>query len=198
MQRPSEKREQAPALQNCSTGMGPDRCAPISQVSNLRSWPHGPAHYLQDAGTYIVTAGTYNHAPFFRGAERLTRLTNCVLELAERYGWSLQAWAVFPNHYHLVGNSQVPESLRCFLRHLHSATAIQANKLDATAGRRVVVRVLGDATHISSVIFVPFELRPSECGPARLGAVRCTISLVLCRMVREEGHALLLSDGLWL
>jgi putative transposase len=36
-----------------------------------------------------------------------------------------------------VGESQNPESLRNFLRHLHSVTAIEANKLEETPGRRV-------------------------------------------------------------
>ncbi len=137
MPQPSEKREQAPARQEnpASDATNPNRCS--SQAHPLRNWPHSPAHRLQDAGTYIVTAGTYNHAPIFRGHKRLTSLTNHILELGERYGWSLQAWAVFPNHYHLVGISKAPESLRSFLRHLHSISAIEANKLDETPGRQV-------------------------------------------------------------
>ena len=137
MPQPSEKREQAPALQEnpaCDEKDGDKRS---SQTIKLRNWPHSPAHHLQYPGTYIITAGTYKHIPIFRGCERLTRLTNHILELAERYRWSLQAWAVFPNHYHLVGSSQAPESLRSFLRHLHSITAIEANKLDESPSRQV-------------------------------------------------------------
>ena len=137
MPRPPEKREQAPALQESPGHRRAHHEISSSPAINLRNWPHSPAHCLRQAGTYMVTAGTYNHVSVFRGAERLTRLTNHVLELAERYGWSLQAWAVFPNHYHLMGDSQTPESLRSFLRHLHSITAIEANKLDGTPGRRV-------------------------------------------------------------
>jgi putative transposase len=136
MLRPKEKREQAPALQEDSRGQT-NREACSSEPIHSQDWPHSPVHRLRDAGTYIVTAGTYRRVPIFRSAERLTRLTNYVLELAERYGWSLQAWAVFPNHYHLVGDSQTPESLRSFLRHLHSISAIEANKSDDTPGRRV-------------------------------------------------------------
>jgi putative transposase len=117
---PSEKREQAPALQN-----------------GLRDWPHSPCHRLRDAGAFIVTAATYKRAPVFASTERLTRLTNCILDLAERYEWSLQAWAVFPNHYHFVGDSQNPQSLRSYLRHLHSISAIEANKSEGAPGRRV-------------------------------------------------------------
>jgi len=132
-----EKPEQAPALQKSAKRNLAATEAPSTGIPNLRSWPHSPVHYLRDPGTYIVTAGTYNHEMIFRGAERLTKLTNQILQLAERYEWSPQAWAVFPNHYHLVGSSQSPESLRSFLRHLHSITAIEMNKSDGTPGRRV-------------------------------------------------------------
>lgn len=103
----------------------------------LRHWPHSPAHDLRNSGTYIVTAATYDHAAVFQSAQRLTLLTNLVLELAERYAWALQAWAVFSNHYHLLGQAQEARSLRPFLRHLHSVTAIAMNKADRTPGRKV-------------------------------------------------------------
>jgi putative transposase len=134
---PSEKREQAPALQEQPPAAQPSRDFGISSAIKLRDWPHSPAHHLQDAGTYIVTAGTYKKAAVFKGANRLTILTNYILEFADRYNWSLQAWAVFPNHYHLVGASEAPESLRSLVRHLHSVTAIEANGWDETPGRRV-------------------------------------------------------------
>ncbi len=137
MPQPSEKREQAPALQEKPTAPQPDREPRPSAAIGLRNWPHSPAHHLRDAGTYIITAGTYKKVAVFKGASRLTVLTNYILELADRYNWSLQAWAVFPNHYHVVGSSQVPESMRSFLRHLHSVTAIEANKSDHAPGRRV-------------------------------------------------------------
>src|SRR6266699_57981 len=136
MPQPSEKREQAPALQEKPTAPQPDREPRPSAAIGLRNWPHSPAHHLRDAGTYIITAGTYKKVAVFKGASRLTVLTNYILELADRYNWSLQAWAVFPNHYHVVGSSQVPESMRSFLRHLHSVTAIEANKSDHAPGRR--------------------------------------------------------------
>jgi len=137
MPQPSEKREQAPALQEQPSVAQSSLDSGTSLPVRLRNWPHSPAHQLREGGTFIVTAGTYNRVPLFRGADRLTKLTNHVLELAGRYGWSLEAWAVFPNHYHLVGGSLYPESLRSFLRHLHSVTAIEANKWDDTPGRRV-------------------------------------------------------------
>jgi putative transposase len=103
----------------------------------LRDWPHGPVHRLGAPGAYIVTSGTYRKEPFFASPARLTFLTNCLLELAEKYGWLLQAWAVSANHYHFVAEPQRQESLRMLVGHLHSATARHINQLDGLDDRKV-------------------------------------------------------------
>ena len=55
-----------------------------------------------------MTASTYLKKPFFTGAKRLEYLCDQLLSLADKYQWQLQAWAVFPNHYHFVGLSPSP------------------------------------------------------------------------------------------
>ena len=86
----------------------------------------------------MVTGGTYLKEPFFRGDDRLDYLCGMLLELAEKYSWQLQAWAVFPNHYHFVGMS-LPTSgtLVQLTRHLHGLTAIETNRWDSEVGRQV-------------------------------------------------------------
>ena len=104
----------------------------------MPEWPHAPVHYLGAQGAYIVTAATYQKHPFFTHSERLDLLQDALLELASRYQWRLQAWAVFPNHYHFVAMAPAdPSTLRELLRHLHSDTARWVNGLDSAAGRRV-------------------------------------------------------------
>ncbi len=73
----------------------------------------------------------------FAGPERLNYLTNKLLELADTLGWRLHAWSVFPNHYHFIADSPHPDRLRKLVRHLHSVTAIQVNKMDGAPGRKV-------------------------------------------------------------
>ncbi len=86
----------------------------------------------------MVTAGTYQKVPHFRSAQRLQLLCDGLLRLANEYGWMLQAWAVFPNHYHFVAVSPPqPESLRHLVRRLHAFTAKKVNQLDGTPGRKV-------------------------------------------------------------
>ncbi|MBI1940633.1 MAG: transposase [Acidobacteria bacterium] len=104
----------------------------------MRDWPHSPVHRLGEACAYMVTAGTYRKQPFFRSPDRLDFLCVTLLDLAEAYGWQLQAWAVLANHYHFVGFSPPdPEALRSLIRKLHSLTAREINRRDHAEGRKV-------------------------------------------------------------
>ncbi|MGB2679254.1 MAG: transposase [Candidatus Acidiferrum sp.] len=109
----------------------------FADESSLRDWPHSPAHRLSLPGAYIVTAGTYQKQKHFNTPALLTRLTNLLLNLAEAHSWMIQAWAVFPNHYHFIAESQKPETLRRLVRELHSCSALELNRQQNAAGRKV-------------------------------------------------------------
>ena len=102
-------------------------------------WPHAPTHQLCEAGTFMVTAGTYGKAHVFRETQRLDVLHRGLLTVARDFDWQLEAWAVYSNHYHFVGRS--PQSgartLSRMLGNLHHKTAAWVNRLDGTPGRRV-------------------------------------------------------------
>jgi len=105
------------------------------------SWPHAPTHKLADGGTYFVTASTYGKAHHFQGADRLVVLQRGLLSLHAQFGWRLEAWAIFSNHYHFIAHTPQETSdattLTAMLRELHSKMARWANCLDKTPGRRV-------------------------------------------------------------
>jgi putative transposase len=103
----------------------------------MSDWPHSPLHRLEQSGTYIVTAATYEQQPFFRSRSRLSFLCEALQKFSVQYDWSLQAWAVFPNHYHFVGTSASGNTLRNLIRRLHSATARELNQKDNQPGRKV-------------------------------------------------------------
>jgi len=104
-------------------------------------WPHAPTHQLSLRGTFFVTAATYQHAHHFRGANRLRVLQRGLLTVAEKFGWQLEAWAVFSNHYHFVAHSPAAAadaaSLPRMLGMLHAKTAGWVNRLEAKPGRAV-------------------------------------------------------------
>jgi putative transposase len=86
----------------------------------------------------MVTSGTYHKEHLFTGPDRLDLLQSSLFRLAAHYQWHLEAWAVFPNHYHFVAQSPAnTESLRRFIRHLHGDTAREVNRLDNSTGRQV-------------------------------------------------------------
>jgi putative transposase len=107
-------------------------------VQESKIWPHAPIHRLSENGTYIVTAGTLHKQHYFRGHAKLTLLETTLLELAEKYGWQLEAWAVFSNHYHFIAHASVANrSMKSMLSHLHSTTASHINTMDGEPNRQV-------------------------------------------------------------
>ena len=100
-------------------------------------WPHAPLHRLGEHGIYFVTAGTYLKQHHFRGADRLAVLHRGLLRVCADFGWRLEAWAVFSNHYHFVAESpSTAENLPTMLGLLHEKTAKWVNKLDKAAERK--------------------------------------------------------------
>ena len=77
----------------------------------------------------------------FRTAERLGVLHRGLLTVACSFGWELEAWAAFSNHYHFIAHSPAAgseaTSLSKMLATLHRRTAIWINRLDGTPGRKV-------------------------------------------------------------
>src|SRR5881296_2651417 len=66
------------------------------------NWPDAPPHYFTAHGTYIITAATLHRKPLFNSGTKLDFLCDTSFELAKDYELTLQAWAFFANHYHLV------------------------------------------------------------------------------------------------
>ncbi len=88
-----------------------------------------------------MTAGTYLKEHHFRSARRLDVLQRGLLKVTNAFGWHLEAWAVFPNHYHFVAHSppDAPDAtnLADMLSILHVRTAAWVNRLDRAPGRQV-------------------------------------------------------------
>ena len=103
-----------------------------------KPWPHAPVHKLTDYGVYFVTAGTLNKLHLFTDDTRLSLLEHHLLAKANLYHWQIEAWAAFANHYHFVARGcRNSSDLGKLLKHVHSDTARELNKLDQTPGRQV-------------------------------------------------------------
>jgi putative transposase len=99
-------------------------------------WPHAPLHRIDDSGAYFITAGTLQKEYHFRHPGRLDYLRDLLFDCASRFNLSLQAWAIFPNHYHFVAVTPRERSvLRRMITTLHKESALHINKVDGTPGR---------------------------------------------------------------
>jgi putative transposase len=108
------------------------------EVRLTHSWPHAPSKLVRGPGMYIVTAGTFEKKHLFDTAEKLDLLQAAMFRAALETGWSLQAWAFFINHYHIVGHAPKSRNpVRELTSLVHGRTAFDLNKLDDAAGRKV-------------------------------------------------------------
>ncbi len=72
---------------------------------------------------------------------RLQMLQEVLLVNLEQRGWKIAAWAVFSNHYHIVGQSPATGlGLTELTKAIHGDSAAELNRLDGTPGRRVWYR----------------------------------------------------------
>ena len=107
-------------------------------ADNNVNWPHAPLHKLSKLGTYFITAGTYQKQHFFKEPHRLNVMQRGLLSLAFKYGWQLEAWAIFSNHYHFVAHStNNNSSIVQLINEYHTKLAIWINQLDNAPGRQV-------------------------------------------------------------
>ncbi len=126
----------------------------------MKQWPHAPLHRLELNGTYIVTAGTYQKQHFFQAPESLTFLHDTLLLLAKEFGWLMQAWSVFSNHYHFLAISPSnPGNLKIFIKQLHTITARYINSRDDTPRRKVWfqywdTRITHDGSYLARLHYV--------------------------------------------
>ncbi|HEY0701981.1 MAG TPA: transposase [Candidatus Acidoferrales bacterium] len=103
----------------------------------MPDWPHAPSHRLDLGGTYMVTSGTYRKKPLFHSRLKLNLLRAALFDRVSEHGAALQAWAIFPNHYHFIGGFDDPHQLRELVSELHSLTARRLNEIDELPGRQV-------------------------------------------------------------
>ena len=134
------------------------------------NWPHAPAHWLFEAGLYIVTTGTYRKLPHLNSPQRLDLVQESLFEYAHEFAWDLRAWAILANHYHFVAASPSdPDTLRKFLGKLHMQTAKLLNRLDNTPGRTVWYQ--GGDSHITFERSYLARLSYVHYTPSRPGIV---------------------------
>ena len=86
----------------------------------------------------MVTGATLAKEHFFKTDDELDLLQDALLSLAARYQWHLEAWSIFPNHYHMIAQSpETAATLKNFITHFHANTARELNVRHQKPGRKI-------------------------------------------------------------
>ncbi len=118
------------------------------------AWHHRPNHLHVCGRTYMVTASTLGHQQIFTGSRRLTLLHDTLMECMAHHRWDLVAWAVLPNHYHVIATSADEAChLREAIQELHSRTAREVNRIDGVKARRVWFQYWDTCISFSSSLY---------------------------------------------
>lgn len=126
----------------------------------------------------MVTAATYLKQPLFRSRARLDLLLSSFQRLTTEHGIAVQAWSIFPNHYHFVGVSNGPARIRPFPQHFHPVTAREINALDDTPGRMVWFQFWDSRVTYQKSYFS--RLRYVHENPVRHGITRLAANYPWC------------------
>ena len=98
---------------------------------------HHPPHFYLDDTWYILTAATYDHAPFLAGEEAKALVRDSLKNLVRSHNLSLRAWVILDNHYHLLLKTEHGKALASFFGQLHGGISRQLNLRDGVLGRQV-------------------------------------------------------------
>ena len=149
-------------------------------AKGTRDWPHAPPHRLLSAGVYFLTARTAERRDLLASDEMKDWFQEKLLELAQEFGWTLEAWAIFSNHYHLIAHSP-PESgggasLGELVRKLHSLTTKELNRRDNKPCRsrlwqnfRETHLLISEVIWLDCITCIRTRCITSWCGSARIG-----------------------------
>jgi putative transposase len=107
-------------------------------MSSLPYWHHAPPHVFAPGVIQMITGATLHKEPLFLGEERLRILESTLFEAAGDYRWNLEAWALFPNHYHIIARPEdSAKPLKTLISRIHSQSARLLNRHDGEVGREV-------------------------------------------------------------
>lgn len=116
---------------------------------------HAPPHPFHGAGAYLITAANFEHKSILNSQQRRTEFETRLLSLIKEITDDLMAWAVLPNHYHVLINVQSLNDVSVAIKHLHGTTSREWNIEDGLTGQRrvwykFVDRYIRNDTHLQT------------------------------------------------
>jgi putative transposase len=103
-----------------------------------KEYLHTPPHLFRPHSIYMVTGGILKKRNLLDTDGKKENFFIALIEWSRKLAWELEAWAILPNHYHII--ARAPENacnLRSMIQSVHSISSKHLNQQDNTPGRRV-------------------------------------------------------------
>jgi putative transposase len=102
-----------------------------------KEYLHTPPHLFRPHSIYMVTGGTLKKRSLLDSDSKKEHFLTTLIERTRKLAWELEAWAILPNHYHII--ARAPENagkLKTLIQSVHSISGKHLNQQDNTPGRR--------------------------------------------------------------
>lgn len=96
-----------------------------------------PQHLKQNDAFYFFTARTVNAQWFLRPDKYKQILLDKIIEKTKKFNFPLIAYAILPNHYHLLVKIDNADKIPKFIGELNGASAREINKADDSIDRKI-------------------------------------------------------------
>jgi putative transposase len=143
--------------------MTPEQRAEVIEYRRSRGYPlHSPPHPYHESGAYCITAANYEHVHIIEPDVRRTTFEAQLLTALDAIG-DVVAWAVLPNHYHVLIALEDFPLLSTALQQLHGTTSRVWNLEDSLTGKRrvwykfYVIRIRNEAHHCRALNYIHFN-----------------------------------------
>jgi putative transposase len=99
---------------------------------------HGPAHYENEVGTYLVTGTCFEHNPVIGlNPARMASFESELCKTIQPFSSQLYAWTILPNHYHLLVCVPKLKPFLAGIGQLHGGISYRWNGEEGCRGRQV-------------------------------------------------------------
>ncbi len=138
--------------------LSPKEREEIVEDRKRRGFPlHQPPHPFREAGSYLITAANFEHAPIMAAPERRTEFQEILLKKFQEIQAEIIGWSILPNHYHILANVESLDSVSSVIQSLHGFTSHQWNQQDGLTGKRKVWyrfsgRLMRNETHLNQTL----------------------------------------------
>lgn len=98
---------------------------------------HNPPHLYLDRTVYFITARTIKKIYYFNTSEKRQILKDKLFKVVSRSNFTLYAWVILENHYHILIKIKQGKDLSKIIQLLHGGSSFELNRLEGVGDRQI-------------------------------------------------------------